>query len=287
MMCRHFPLGPALVGILLGCASCASQGSVRALQEGAAALKTETMSLRSETASVGVEITSLRREVAEIRRGQEQMTMDSAKLVIELQAVEDRIGSTLMEQRSLGQRVEILEGRIHQLEITRLEMREAVAELSVQVSKLTPPPQPPEAQKEEAPASPVGQEQLYNSAVGHYRNGEFGQAILELDEFVTKFPTHPLAMEAQYWIGEAYYIQRDYRQAVVEFQKVVDRSPEGSRVPDALLKIGLSHRSLRNPARAVEVWRRLIRDYPTSDAAREARASLRGQAPAAPTKPGR
>jgi len=287
MMYRRVALGPALVAILLGCASCASRGSVRALQEGTTTLKAEAGSLKTETTSLATEITSLQKNVSELRQGQEQLKTDLTKLVRELQAVEDRIGTAFREQGSLGQHVATMEVRIREMETALREMREAMTQLSTQVSKLMSPPHPVGAQTEQLPASPASPEELYNSAVGHYRKGEFGQAILELDELVMKFLTHPLAMEAQYWIGEAYYSQKDYRQALVEFQKVVDRHSEGNRVPDALLKIGLSHRALRNPARAVEVWQRLVRDYPASDAAREARTALGGRAPTAPPKQGR
>jgi tol-pal system protein YbgF len=82
-------------------------------------------------------------------------------------------------------------------------------------------------------------------------------------------------VNAQYWIGEAYYLQRDYRQAIVEFQRVPEVGPTTSKAADALLKIGLSYRNLRDPSQAQQVWSRLVREYPASEAASRARSLLR------------
>ena len=45
---------------------------------------------------------------------------------------------------------------------------------------------------------------------------ELALAVLELTDFVGRYPKHPLAARAQLWIGEAYFRQRDYRQALLE-----------------------------------------------------------------------
>ncbi len=291
MMYRHFTISVRLLGALLGLVGCASQGSVRAVQEEIVSLRAGAMSLKAETTSLMGEAASIRREVAEIRqaqdRAEEESRLDTAKISLDLKAIGDRMTTAIVEQQILGERVKTLEGRIIKIDATLNEMQEALAELSTQVARIAPPPAPPEEEKETPPQPSAGEDSLYQSAIAYYRRGELGQAILEFDEFVTKSPSHPLAMMAQYWIGEAYYSQRDYGQALVEFQKVVDLYPGGGKVPDALLKIGLSHRALRNSARAVEVWRRLIRDYPTSDAANQARIALRSRAPAAPPRQGR
>ena len=52
--------------------------------------------------------------------------------------------------------------------------------------------------------------------------------------------------------------------------------PNGAKVPDALLKIGLCQRGLGDGALAKQTWERLVRDYPGSVAARQARVLLRG-----------
>jgi len=86
---------------------------------------------------------------------------------------------------------------------------------------------------------------------------------------------HPLAASTQFWIGEAYFRSRDFEQAASKYQKAIDLAPTGERTPDALLRLGLALRSLRREDRAREVWARLVRDFPESEAALRARAVLR------------
>ena len=106
--------------------------------------------------------------------------------------------------------------------------------------------------------------------------------MLDFLDFIAKYPKHPLANNAQYWIGEAYYVQRDYRQAALEFRRVLDSDPRGTKVPDALLKEGLCSLNLRQPGRAFELWRRILREYPDSEAARKAGSFLSARGVSSP-----
>src|SRR5262249_9951031 len=131
---------------------------------------------------------------------------------------------------------------------------------------------------------PAQAESAYGAALATYRAHEHGQAALELLDFIGKDPKHPLAANAQYWIGEAYYSQRDYRQALVEFQKVLEYPSANGKVPDALLKMGLCYTSLREPGRASEAWTRVVGEYPSSEAAGQARSYLRSKRVVAPAR---
>ena len=126
-------------------------------------------------------------------------------------------------------------------------------------------------------------ETVYAAGLANFRNREYGQAVLDFLDVVTKHPAHPLAPAAQYWIGEAYYLQRDYRQALVEFQRVVEWGSSSSRVAEALVKTGLCYGNLRETSRAQQAWRRVVRDFPDSPAAEQARSLLarNGSPPAA------
>jgi tol-pal system protein YbgF len=121
-------------------------------------------------------------------------------------------------------------------------------------------------------------EQEYANALATFRAREHGQAVLDLLDFIAKYPQHSLAGNAQYWIGEAYWAQRDYRQALVEFEKVFEHGP--AKAPDALVKIGLCHVRLHNLPRAQQAWQRAVREYPRSEAATTAQSLLRTHAAA-------
>src|SRR5207245_8998051 len=102
--------------------------------------------------------------------------------------------------------------------------------------------------REPQEARATGAEKASAAAMATFRAREHGQAVLDLLDFLSRYPQHPLAGAAQYWVGEAYYVQHDYRQALVEFQKVLEFGH--GKTPEALVKIGLCHLNLRDPNRA-------------------------------------
>lgn len=136
------------------------------------------------------------------------------------------------------------------------------------------------------PGLSISAEELFDRGMESFRAGELGQAVLDFEEFTDKHPGHPLAPSAHFWIGEAYFRSRDFEQAASQYQKAIDLAATGERTPNALLRLGLALRSLRREDRAREVWARLVRDFPDSEAALRARAVLRqpgrGVVPAEP-----
>ncbi|HTK91237.1 MAG TPA: tol-pal system protein YbgF [Verrucomicrobiae bacterium] len=124
-------------------------------------------------------------------------------------------------------------------------------------------------------------EKLFSAAMANFRAREHGQAVLELTDLMTRYPSHSLAPAAQLWIGEAYYQQRDYQQALIELRRVSEAYPRSPHVPDALLKIGLCQRALGDRAAASAAWEQAIRDHPGSAAADQARTLLGGRDSAA------
>src|SRR5499425_3443169 len=143
----------------------------------------------------------------------------------------------------------------------------------------TPPPPAPAPATAPAPgATPAPRnleaERMFASALARFRAGDDGQAALEFTEFVAQYPTHPQAAAAQNYIGDAFYRQRDFRQAITEFQKTVDTYTQPPAVSEALLKIGLCQRALGDMASARAAWERVVKDFPRTDAARQARTLL-------------
>jgi tol-pal system protein YbgF len=219
------------------------------------------------------DLAGLRSDVTELRRSQELAVRELARTVAEVRALDARnseLQAALREQAAEAAR---LRARVDAAE---QELREAKAVIPSPPSAAAPAPAPPSRQP--GALEPDDAEQAYNAALANFSAREHGQAVLDLLDFIAKYPTHALAPGAQYWIGEAYYVQRDYRQALVEFQRVVQMAPDSPRAADALLKLGLSHTNLRENSRAQQAWQRVVRDYPATDAAGRARDLLRAQA---------
>src|SRR4029453_4950715 len=125
--------------------------------------------------------------------------------------------------------------------------------------------------------------------MANFRGQEHGQAVLELTDLITRYPSHSLAPAAQRWIGEAYYQQRDYHQALIELKRVSEAYPRSPQVADALLKSGLCQRALGDrvpataagergsppsPGAAPGRWGQVVHDSPASAAGGQAKPLL-------------
>jgi tol-pal system protein YbgF len=196
-----------------------------------------------------------------------------------------------------------LEGKLVAVEGTAAATAASLAALETKVAAAqavaVPPPVPPPAPKRAALPAPVATavpaplasppprdgiapratasseaERAYAAALATFRAREHGQAVLDLLDFLGRYPKHSLAPAAQYWIGEAYFLQRDYRQAIVEFEKVLEHGTTNTKIPDALLRAGMAWRRLRDPERARQAWQRVVQEFPRSEAAQRARTLL-------------
>jgi tol-pal system protein YbgF len=266
------PVG-VLAILLVVAGGCAARGSVRENQE---------------------DLQELRAELNTLRDAHDQHARDTTRALDQLRALDDRLralGTVVADTgetvRRLNERLTVLDTRTREARVEPAPRPAAPAPVAPQ-----PAPGPPresapreslarENPARETPARETAQradggESAYQAALTTFRSREYGQAVLEFLDFLSSYPKHPLAGKAQYWIGEAYYIQRDWRQALVEYEKVPALDGRSGTMPEALLKIGLCYQNLREPVRAQQSWRRVVADYPDSDAAQKARGFLRG-----------
>jgi len=260
-------VGRLLLGASLGLAGCtALQGQVSTQGAELAELRTGVDGLRSD-------LQALRQQVAAL-----QAAMESAdrRATAEREAGEARG----QETQAVAQRLATVERRVEELgegvtglEVGTATLAEQFARLEAGTATAVSPPRPRPGGRQ--PGPPISPEELFDRGMESYRAGELGQAVLDFEEFADKHPGHPLTPSAHFWIGEAYFRSRDFEQAVSRYQKAIDLAAAGDRTPDALLRLGLALRSLHREDRAREVWARLVRDFPDSDAALRARAVLR------------
>jgi TolA-binding protein len=119
-------------------------------------------------------------------------------------------------------------------------------------------------------------EALYQSGLAKYQSGELDAAVVTLYEVVANHPGDPARERAQLLVGEIFLAQKDYRGAVAELEGLIAAVPSGTRVPDALLKLGMAHRFLGDESKARRAWERIVKEYPSSAPARQARTLLKG-----------
>lgn len=109
----------------------------------------------------------------------------------------------------------------------------------------------------------------YDQALEALRAKSYDKALAGFDSFLERFPTSPNADNAVYWRGECHLAKANPKKAVEQFEEVVQRYPSGNKVPDALLKLALTYAKLGERAKSEDAKKRLLADYPTSEAARK------------------
>ncbi len=239
--------------------------------------------------------------LADVKNAQDAQAQELARLAGDVKAMDAQQAFLVAEIKSLSEQLAKLKSSLDDAESAMRSLRATpVPPESRPAAVPAPPPTPapapapppatPPAPKPAAPAatapapaspspSPTPSrnaeaDRIFTAALARLRAGDDGQAALEFTEFVMQYPAHPQAAAAQNYIGEAYYRQRDYRQAMGEYQKTVDGYTQAAQVSEALLKIGLCQRALGDGARAKATWEQVVKQFPKSDAARQARTLL-------------
>jgi len=246
-------------------------GCTGALRDQVARQDVALSDLRTSVDGLRTDLRSLREEVTGLRA-----TLEGTATAREAEEARAREAEEALATRlgTAERRVEELADGVTGLELGVANLAEQFARFEAgSASSATLPRARPSRPRHPGPS--ISAEELFDRGMESFRAGELGQAVLDFEEFADKHPGHPLAASTQFWIGEAYFRSRDFEQAASKYQKAIDLAPTGERTPDALLRLGLALRSLRREDRAREVWARLVRDFPESDAALRARAVLR------------
>ena len=237
--------------------------------------------------------------LADMKNTQDAQTQEIARLAGDVKAMDAQQAFLVAEIKNLSEQIAKLksslteaEGAMRSLRATPAppESRPVFPFVPPSVPAVAPVPIPapaprPTAPADSAPSAPAAvpaappsrdteADRAFAAALAKLRGGDDGQAALEFTDFVVQYPAHPQAAAAQNHIGEAYYRQRDYRQAMAEFQKTVDGYTQAAQVSEALLKIGLCQRELGDAARAKASWEQVVKQFPKTDAARQARTLL-------------
>ena len=133
---------------------------------------------------------------------------------------------------------------------------------------------PANGPKKETQKGNTGKEAAYAAAYETFKEGKYEKAKTEFQNFLKQYPKTEYSANAQFWIGECYYLDQKYEKAILEYETVVKNYPDGNKVPYALLKQGLSFQKLGDKTSAKLILQQIIRDYPNTNQARVARATL-------------
>lgn len=120
----------------------------------------------------------------------------------------------------------------------------------------------------------AAEKQAYESALNQFKVGNYQLSITGFQAFMNGYPSSQLLPSAQYWIGNAYYAMRDYKSAIAAQQKVIKAWPDNPKAADAMLNIASSQSELGESAAARDTLRSLVKKYPSTPAAEQAKQRL-------------
>ncbi len=92
--------------------------------------------------------------------------------------------------------------------------------------------------------------------------GHYERAIENLREFLKANPDHVYADRAQFLIADSHFRNKEYGLAVIASNQLESRFPSSVRLPEALYKRGLAYRQMGQEADATRTFRDLIKRFP-------------------------
>ncbi|MCK4867579.1 MAG: outer membrane protein assembly factor BamD, partial [Alphaproteobacteria bacterium] len=125
-------------------------------------------------------------------------------------------------------------------------------------------------------------EDIYNEAMNHMSAGRYSSAAKSFDEVERQHPYSKWATKAQIMAGYAYYMEGKYDDAIVALNRFIDLHPGHKDTAYAWYLKGLSYyeqisdvsRDQRMTEGALDAFDNLVRRFPDSDYARDARLKV-------------
>lgn len=125
-------------------------------------------------------------------------------------------------------------------------------------------------------------EGIYNEAMDSMEAGKYTAAARSFDEVERQHPYSKWATKAQIMSGYAYYMKGDYDDAIVALNRFIDLHPGHKDAAYAWYLKGLSYyeqisgvaRDQRMSEGALDAFENLVRRFPNSDYARDARLKI-------------
>ncbi len=124
-------------------------------------------------------------------------------------------------------------------------------------------------------SSDLTENEAYDRAVNMVlKEKKYDEAIPEFKSFNQKYPNSSYAANAHYWLGQLLFNKGKLGEAKVEFEIVMKQFKDSSKRSDAMLKLAMVEQKQNNRNRAVSLYQQLIKEYPTSSAAKLAKPRL-------------
>ena len=114
-------------------------------------------------------------------------------------------------------------------------------------------------------AASAGTESEFDFAKSLYKDGMYGAAARQFEQFVLDHPESERASEAQFLTAGAHFLSGAMAEALSGYERFIVRHPDDLRIPEARMKRGECLSELGRFADAAEVFSDLRKLFPTGD----------------------
>lgn len=160
----------------------------------------------------------------------------------------------------------------HELDVTRKQQKDLYVDVDSRIKKQEDVQKEIENKKQ---LEKEAEEKSYNEALGRFKDQKFKEASWGFTGFLQKYPESNLASSAQFWLGNSFYALGECKKSIDAQKTMVEKYPTDSRVPDALLVLSSCQIEEKQVKEGKLTLEKIIKNYPTNDAAEEAKKRLR------------
>jgi tol-pal system protein YbgF len=246
----------------------------------------------------------LHREITDVQRSVDQLetnVLDKGDLQAMESSMEDLTNKNMRSNADLAQRVAELQEQIEalhaSLDLTTRQLQQISQELAAVRSQRSPAailPPVTVAPTGDGEAGPTGAaaagagaasamssagattpDKLYRSAYEDYMRGNYDLAADGFGEYLRRWPNTELSDNALYWIGECYDAKEEPNRALEMFSKVLEDYPNSDKAAAAQLKKGLIYLKMGDQGQGVVNLQYVVYEHPGTREADLAREQLR------------
>jgi tol-pal system protein YbgF len=118
----------------------------------------------------------------------------------------------------------------------------------------------------------INVQKLFQIARKDFSSQDYDRAKAAFEDIMAKFPASNLADDCLYWIGEGYYVRKQYKDAVLIYKRLAKEYPSSDIMPAAVFKAGLCFEKMGDKTNQQKAWNELLEKFPYSDEALQVKA---------------
>ena len=250
----------AMTGVVGAGSGCTTSSEGEAMRKDIADLKARLDAIDKRDAQYKEQVVRLRKVLDEatalLTRNSADVGAKAAKNEADIAAVSGRIEelshNSEQQLRQANDTAARLETRLAALEQTQNKIADKVA--------LT---------------MPEDKEQLWSQAAQRMSGGQRDEARRFYRAFIQRFPQDPRAPQAYLAVGQSFAQESKFPYAAAEFQKVLDNYASSPEVPEAMWQLAGTFTQLKFCSDARALLGDMVKRYPRSPRAADAKAQLK------------